>query len=518
MTAVFAALILIVSPAALFAIQRMRARSGLIWLAAALTAGIGWVLVLTLSWQLPVEIPWPVWGEIQGLYGGPVWFLVDGVSWSLGLAVCTLAFASVLASLADSSPPQVWELSGILFFAGVGLTAVFAGSVAALLLAWTASDLTELAVLLGQVRNRRESERVVVALSGNLMGSLFFLLGAALTRQPDFSLTAIPGGAGVWMILAAGFRLGVLPAQPPFLPSRALPSDLGALVRLAPAASAVVLLARAAAGSVQSNGAIILLVFAGLSAIYGAVNWLVLQDLYGARPFWRIGVSSLAAAAALLALPGAVIAWGHTLIFGGGLVFLSGAVGGGLFWLFALASLLMFGLPYTPSWEASLLVTDGGLIWGGLTIIAAVLLLAGYLEKMKAGEPAPGEPVRGVRALGIAGPVLITASFMFAGLAPIVLGDLPQGSWWVGFLVAGLTYLGGRLITAQDLRRLLPEGEVRPLLNLAVLYRAVWRLYRLTARAVVFLTRILEGRSAILWAILLLALLVTLIAQTGLGA
>ena len=80
------------------------------------------------------------------------------------------------------------------------------------------------------------------------------------------------------------------------------------------AASSLILLARIPASSLTSPLTPYLLMLVSLAAVYGGWMWLRAPDELTARPFWLIGMGSLAVAAALRANPVGATAWGCALI------------------------------------------------------------------------------------------------------------------------------------------------------------------------------------------------------------
>jgi len=85
----------------------------------------------------------------------------------------------------------------------------------------------------------------------------------------------------------------------------------------------LILLARIPSSSIASPISPYLLILVSLAAIYGGWAWLRAPDELTARPFWLIGMGSLAVATGLRANPIGATAWGCGLILSGGALFLS---------------------------------------------------------------------------------------------------------------------------------------------------------------------------------------------------
>ena len=144
---------------------------------------------------------------------------------------------------------------------------------------------------------------------------------AAAGKSFDFS--TIPPQAGLYLLLASGLRLGVLPLHLPYSSELTLRRGFGTTLRLVSAASSLVLLAHIPASSLASPLTPILLIFTALAGIYGGWMWLRAPDELVGRPFWIIGLASLAIAAALFGNPIGAVSWGTALILTGGALFLA---------------------------------------------------------------------------------------------------------------------------------------------------------------------------------------------------
>ena len=105
-------------------------------------------------------------------------------------------------------------------------------------------------------------------------------------------------------------------------------------------------------------------------------------------------------------------------------------------------------------------------------------------------------------------------------------GSFSLGVWWAGPASLALAALVGTGVIdlapahqpgkrAQPLVYQLPEQHrqlsSRALLSLGWLYRLLWWIYRRLAQAIQVLTDILEGDGGVLWAMVLLALIISLL-------
>jgi hypothetical protein len=106
-------------------------------------------------------------------------------------------------------------------------------------------------------------------------------------------------------------------------------------------------------------------------------------------------------------------------------------------------------------------------------------------------------------------------------------GGLTMGVWWAAVLATALAGGGWWALSRTRIREEAVEGEgwfaivakpvghwVGVFFGLKWLYRSLYLLYRLLQQVVIFLSLLLEGQGGMLWALLLLALLSTLIASS----
>jgi len=389
-------ILLFFSPPLLLAMSWMRMRWGYIWLAAALCAGLGWVALFVTAWRLPVSLDWQGWGA--GLAaGGSRWLLVDAYSWPPGFLLAAIGLGAILTGLAQPEGNDWQNLASILGVLAVGLFGVFAGGLAALGFAWTAMDILELVILLRRSTGREARERVMLAFGVNIGATILVILGLVASRGGLLSFQPMPQEAGLVLVLAAGFRLGVLPVQAPYSPSLRISPALETMMRLAPVAGSLSLLARASAVGLPDFWRIPLLVFVWLAGFYGAVNWLTREDDPAGPQYWILGIASLAVAAAVWQASVAVSAWGVILLAGGSLAALRRSQSRGFRLFFGMAMAGMAGLPFTPGWAAVMGLGAGpwwgGWLFGGLVVVILLGFYRRTVHDVEGGDGLAGGSV-----------------------------------------------------------------------------------------------------------------------------
>ncbi|MGE5221156.1 MAG: hypothetical protein ACM3PY_01890, partial [Omnitrophica WOR_2 bacterium] len=488
------------------------------------------------GFKLPTSLQLWKWNPVE-LFGSSPALLADRLSWPYAAVLATLVLAVILTAVARVQP-LAWEIwAGSLLLTALGLFAVLAGNPLTLLMAWAALDIVELIFLLLQLKENEARERIVASFSARLAGIILLLWAWIVARstKETFTFASVPQQATIFLVLAAGLRLGVLPLHLPFYQELPLQRGLGTIIRLVPVAASLVLLTRAAVAGVPLWISPYLLALAGLAALYGGWAWLTASDELSGRPFWIIGMSALSVTAALRAQPGASIAWGIACLMSGGLLFLASARHRNLLPLLILGLLGFSALPLTPAWNGMgiyayprLMQTSGiagnlekpaiYLVYTLVFLIAHALLLAGYIRFiLRQGVTLKGVE-RWVWVIYPLGLFLIICSQYFLGFwSWPKFSAVNSPGWWGGATAAILTVI---IWVLSNRKTALPENTManwRYIFSFNWLYRFFWLAYQGIGRLVSWSTMILEGEGGLLWTLVLLALIFSLVAQRSLG-
>ena len=477
------------------------------WLLAVAGALLGWISVLFWRFDMPVLLSLPAWKPAI-LFTDSPFFLADNSSWPYAFSLVTLILGTLLTAVARPNFNNVAVWIGILALGSVGMLAVLADNPLTLVLTWTAIDFAELLTLLGSVKGRKLRERVVISFTTRVFGSAFLLWANFVSAAAGSSLNfvAAPSQAGIYMIIAAGLRLGVLPMHLPFRTESALRRGFGTVLRFTSAASSLVLLARIPFASLHSPLIPYLLAFVTLAALYGSWMWMRTINALDARPYWVLGMGSLALAATLRANPTGSIAWGLALIFGGGALFLSSVEH---LWLkrgLLLNLLFMAALPFTLTSTGWVSENRTWWFFTPLLLIAHALLLTGYFQhaRRRLDTPFAAENIF-LRTLYPSGILLFTLS-MFSLSVFGWEGAAELGAWLPSIftvaLAAALIWLRPRIraLNPLDAHWLTPNTEA----GFNRIYDLFWNTYYSVRSLMQQITNILESDGGILWALLLL--------------
>ena len=489
------------------------------WLIATGGALMGWISVFAWQTGLPLTVQFPAWRPALLFSQSPT-FVGDQIAWAFAISLTTLNLAILLTATVRSNFPQVNNWIGVMILTSLGVLAVTADNPLTLVLIWAAIDFSELIVQLRLLEDPRLSERAVVAFASRASGILVLLWASMVSTAGGQALDFrnAPTQAGLYLVLAASLRIGVLPLHLPYSRESALRRGFGTGLRMISVASSVILLARIPSSSLTSGLTPYLLLLTSLAAVYGGWMWLRAPDELDGRAFWIIGMGSLAAAAALRANPVGAAAWGCAIVLCGGALFLSSEQNRWLTRALLGAwgiSALPFSLTATGWNSGRIMPLLGWLAWPFL-IAAHAMLIAGFVrhsQRTVTRVSNQDQPIwaKNVYPIGIALLLLMTLLLGVFGWN----GVLQLGNWFAAALVALLAF--GLLWLTPRLRILNPMRAhwVQPASSswLDWFYQALWNLYRQLGRVSTGISNVLEGESGIMWTLVFLALFISFFTQ-----
>jgi hypothetical protein len=496
----------------------LRPRFSYHWLLGVAGALASWVAVWLIRFRLPL-----VFGLLEGEFAGlslPALSLsVDYYNWSIALAVSTLCLAVLFTDVGRAAQVNWSVWAGDLGVAALGMVAVLASNLSTLLLAWTALDFIELAILLRRVREERIRRRVLVFFATNILGTMmiFGAMIAANASGMELSFTTIPPQAQLYLILGVGMRMGVFPLQIAFLRDPRSQRGEATLLRLIPVAAGLSILVHTA--RIQSSVGLrgVLLAFSALAALYGAIVWARINSELRGRVFWIIGMAGLVFAASVQSQPEAVLSWGLALIYLGALLFLASSRPKYYLPMGILGALSLTGLPFTPTFAGMQMYSPFHFLLF-LFPAAQALLLVGYVRHMlRETEPITGVErwVQVIYPTGLALlPLMYLLSIYLNPNVPVVgrAAYLPLGGVLLILIALGIGYW--RQIT-------IPENVFTSLdrvFSLHWVYALVEWLGNLIGKLLSLISILIEGEGGVLWTLVFLLMLVSILSQVVGGA
>ncbi len=512
--------ILFLTALALLVLQFATPRFRYNWLVATGGAFLAWISVFVWQVSIPFRLKFPAW-QPDLLFSQSPEFFADDLAWTFAVSLATLCLAIILTAVVRSNFPRPINWTGTLILTSLGILAVIADNPLTLVLIWAAIDISELVAQMRVMEDPTLSERAVIAFASRAAGILVLLWAdmVSLANGQALDFRQAPPQVGLYLVLAAGLRIGVLPLHLPYSSESSIRRGFGTGLRLISAASSLILLVRIPLSSLASPLTPYLLILTALAAIYGGWMWLRAPDELNGRVFWLIGMSSLAVAAALRANPTGAAAWGCAIVLSGGALFLSSEPNKWSLRLLFAGAWGMSSLPFSltaTGWNSG--ASNSWLTWLAwpLLIAAQAMLIAGFIrhsQRPTSRLSHEDQPMwaKNVYPIGISLLLLMTILLGLFGWS----GTLQLGNWFVSLLVSLLAF--GLLSLTPRLRVLNPVRAhwVRPI-NVSWLdwgYQLLGNLYRQLRRVSDLISNVLEGESGIMWTLLFLALFISFFTQ-----
>ena len=506
-------LLLFITALALAVLRVIQPTAQYAWLAAIGGAMLAMISVFVWLARIPFDLVLPAW-QPATLFTNPILFRADGLSWPLALSIAALTLTVLLTAVARPIFVNSYAWIGTLALGGLGILAVTANNPLTLLLVWGALDITELIMQLRSVDGPSNNEKVVVSFSTRAIG-IGLLLWAnivSIAQGSTFNFEAIAPSSGLFLVAAAGLRLGVFPLHLPYASESTLRRGLGTSLRLISAASSLVLLAHVPVGSLNSAVTPFLLALAIFAALYGGWMWLRAPDELTGRPYWMISLASLSIISALSGNPLGAIAWGCALILVGGSLFLASVQQTWLIRALLIGAWSLSSLPF--SLTASAWLGNLGLFIP-FVIIAQALLIAGFIRHAlrPTGRDSLDSQPTWSRTVYPTGILLLIILQLILGLIGWN-GARQIGAWLQAVIVSVLTF--GLVWATPRLRILNPIRAhwVNPTTTrISSVYQSLWTIYRFLGRISQTITVALEGEGGIMWTLLFLILFISLLTQ-----
>ena len=223
------------------------------WLVAAGGSMLALLSVFLWLGQMPFELVLPAW-QPSSLFSTPIHFRADEISWPFAVSIAALTLAALLTAVTQPVFVNSFAWVGVLALGSVGILAVTADNPFTLLLVWAFLDMTELLTQLRSVEGKANNEKVVISFSTRAFGLALLLWANIVSFSEGSALTfqSISVSSGLYLVAAAGLRLGVFPLHLPYSSESTLRRGLGTSLRLISAASSMVVLAHTPAESLNS--------------------------------------------------------------------------------------------------------------------------------------------------------------------------------------------------------------------------------------------------------------------------
>lgn len=522
--------ILLLASLVIVILQQYKVGVGYSWFLAVGASLVSWGIILFLHWYPPL----PFTLQSKGLgdnFNILLAFQLDLFSFPYAFGLVTLGLVVILTDLAriqiDVRNP--WSWAAILAITGTGLLAIYAISPLTIVIAWTIIDLIEMVFIARSLEDDRLIRENVIAFSARVAGTMMIVFASFYSRSlgQELDLSSVLPSVGTFLLLASGLRLGVIPLHLPYRET-GLRRGLGTMIRLVAPASSLVILGRLPINAILPELGFWLQILLTITVLYSSLMWLTAENEISGRPFWIITLSAYTIACAVRSQPAASIGWGVGLLLSGAVLFLYSARKSPLLFIPLLGLFGISGLPFTPiasSWQG--LIIPQFNLFSLAFIFSQILLVLGYLKHaLKPGESYESL-TRWAQILYPLGLILLVLAEWFIGVFGWP-GSFTIGSWVtsiITYILITLIFMGYirfhhrfSFINQPQTARF-GQVVIRVLANILSLkwvVRIILFIYKIMQNLIKSLTTLLEGEGGILWALLLLALVISLI-QTGGG-
>lgn len=505
-----------------------------LWLLAVAGSLVAWISMLVLRLQLPSALTLLKWSDSSIFNSSPA-LILDYSSWGFSFALVTLVLLIVLLSPGQMrSRAEVINLSGSLALGGLALVAVLAANPITLLLGWASMDFVELLIFTRRSEKVDQLRRTIRVYSSRVTGLILafwaFVMGS---RAIGFntSFDNISPQVGVFLLISIGLRLGVFPLHLPFTVETNVRRGQGTLLRMAPAASALVVLSRLPSTTVAPGLEIWLSIFAAIALMYSSIRWLLEKDELLARPYWIISLSASAIICVLTGSPFLSLSWGISLVFLSSALFLFDSYNRFMRILVWIGLINFIGLPFTANSSGiQALAAEGHFYWIIPAFIALLFLVYGIADRIKSK---PGMPPRQEQITYLVYPLsmlLLISSFIVTGLFGW-RGSRVEGIWWFTIplfvtcialivwnyktgIIDKFIHQGDSYIhTSSDAPGVLTMFQKA--INLDWVYSIVQVILKGVNVSISRVESILEGQGGFLWAVLIFVLFLAFIQIRG---
>jgi len=487
------------------------------WLIAAGGALVTWIAVLLLGISLPVSVQLINWGP-ETTYPNSFILIADQISWPFAVGLGTLILATLLTDVVRAFKMDWSNWASSLVVTALGWISVFSGNLLTFILAWTAFDIIALVILLSQLQSGKSRRRAIWVFFSRLLGSSCLLIAGVISVNDNGSylLERASPAAITFVVLAAGLRLGLIPADAPFTDNQTSRRSHGTVFSLISATIVLVFLVRVALAletvELATNLWGILFTLTGLVSLLSGGIWLLAHDELEGRQAFILGMSAIVVAATLRAQAEASLSWALALLFSGGLIFLSSVRTKFSMWITLLGLVGISTLPFTPAWNIFTLFGFPLNLSLVLYLITMIFMIWGYAHHASQLKPEPFGLERWIKVvypLGLLIIPIVQISFFWFHLPEF--SEVPLMGWIIGPLICMLALTGFFWQRKGGKVNQLMAMRINAIFSLGWIYAILRTIYDYFSRFIHFISKVLEGEGGLLWVLLWIVLILALL-------
>ena len=487
------------------------------WLLAAGAAFAAWVIVILAGINLPTQVQLSAW-DLRTAYPNSIALSTDQISWSFALGLGTLILATLITDVVRAYDLDWSNWASSLLITAIGFIGILSENLLTFILAWTAFDVITAIILLMQLPSGKSRRQAVYVFFVHLMGTMCLLIAGVISINDNnsFLLERASPNAVIFIVLAAGFRLGIIPVDSPLQEDPVKRRSLGTVMSLVSAAIVIVFLVRVAAAfegvDLITNPQNLLYGLVGLVALLSAAGWLFAKDELEGRHAWISAMGALVLGSALHFQPDASLAWGMALLFSGGLIFLASVRERFSLWITLLGLIGIATIPFTPAWSGLGLFSHPLNLAMILYLAAVVLMVWGFARHAFQINTEPAGLERWIRVVFPLGLLIIpVVHFGWGLLYRPSIGEIPLLGWVLGIVICALSVLGFLWQRrGGDIPQNFAKG-VLDFLDLGWFIGIIRFLFAYITRLIFFISSVLEGEGGILWVLLWVVLFLAIL-------
>lgn len=504
--------ILIVTVFALIFAIRVRPDPRLFWTISTLGVSLAWLSLFYLRLQMPLALSKIVW-QLDGSPAIRFDWRLDETAWFLAFAFLAFLLIFLLVEVQnflEISPRKWLEILGVMTIVNIS---ALSGNFLTLAFSWGLIDIFAITHAMRNQKNVDAMRYLQIAAPANLISIVILLWVSIAQTTPLFYIGSASINSLLLLILA--IRLGlILPRLEKYPQSSDFLAGTG-FFRLASLLPSLVLVPQIES-PIVGGGLILLWLLISIAAIRG-VKWFVAKDFEDAYPYFLLLAFSLSLILASQALyAGALALILFTLLFAGLLPLIAHIAP-------YKAAILFVGLwafstlPFSPLKAVSQIYTRGPFSMAIVFAFLQTLLLAGWIKHsgvLKERSVYLENWQRNIFFSAFALGLIILIALAFGLLPNLAALDTPFSIWPLAPLAFSFI-----LAFAAPKRLLTPIAQffqnIETFLSFDLFYIALSRISSAISRSLKLLSNLLEGSAGVLWALLLIALMLSLIGQSG---
>jgi hypothetical protein len=524
--------ILLISSAAVLVLQRVRPGLGNAWAVSTGAAFLVWLFFLIAPLKLFSPLQIGSWITASGETSQLV-FILDSTSWVYVFSLASLLLAVLITAstrLNYPNQPSVWI--GSLSITAIGFLVVSANTLLTLALVWTAIDVLELVTVLSISKNKDAESHALFSFLFKIISTLVVIIAMILGYRhgTEPALANSTSEVSICLLIAAVLRLGVLPFRFPAESDTPLGRGLGTVMQMVSPASSFMLLSHLSVDIASNSWVSFLLVIIALVGLYVAARWAFAPNEIKGRPYLLVALAAVAVTCVISQHPEAVTAWGEVYLLAAGVLFLYSERSNGVMWIALLGLLGASTLPVSPAnygWAG--LFPEGFDLLGVVYVVVVAFILFGYFKHLLRPEGNFSRLDRWIQRTYPAGLFLLIIAQAVIFYRTFSSSFRVQ-YWWAGAAASILALASvvawnrlqqqTTLSARQNLFSLITSrisNWLNNVLSFNWLYHILEVVYGGLFSVVQVLSETLEGEGGVLWALVLLALLVSII-KTGVVA